>query len=88
MRQLFTWNLGARTLELGRRTLVMGVVNVTPDSFFDGGQFLDPERALERALQLLAEGADVLDLGGESTPGRGGNAAAASPGAGSAAASV
>ena len=67
MRQLFTWNLGARTLELGRRTLVMGVVNVTPDSFFDGGQFLDPERALERALQLLAEGADILDLGGEST---------------------
>jgi len=67
MRQLFTWNLGARTLELGRRTLVMGVVNVTPDSFFDGGQHLDPERAVERALQLLAEGADILDLGGEST---------------------
>jgi len=67
MRQPFTWNLGARTLELGRRTLVMGVVNVTPDSFTDGGQFLEPERALERALQLFAEGADILDLGGEST---------------------
>jgi len=78
MRQLFTWNLGARTLELGRRTLVMGVVNVTPDSFSDGGQFLDPERALERALQLLAEGADILDLGGESTrPGTSVSAASA-----------
>jgi dihydropteroate synthase len=67
MRQTFRWNLGARGLELGRRTLVMGVVNVTPDSFSDGGQFLDRERALERALKLLAEGADILDVGGEST---------------------
>jgi len=67
MRQAFEWNLGRRVLKLGRRTLVMGVVNVTPDSFSDGGHFLPPEAALERALQLLAEGADILDLGGEST---------------------
>ena len=45
----------------------MGVVNVTPDSFSDGGQFLDPDRAVEHALQLLEEGADILDIGGEST---------------------
>ncbi|MGA2992801.1 MAG: dihydropteroate synthase [Candidatus Korobacteraceae bacterium] len=67
MRQTFQWKLGARALELGRRTLIMGVVNVTPDSFSDGGEFLDREKAVERALQLLAEGADILDLGGEST---------------------
>ena len=45
----------------------MGVVNVTPDSFSDGGQFLDPGRAVEHALRLLEEGADILDIGGEST---------------------
>src|SRR5690242_9726135 len=49
----------------------MGVVNVTPDSFSDGGRFLDPARAIEHALTLLEEGADILDIGGESTrPGR------------------
>jgi dihydropteroate synthase len=67
MRQAYQWNLGRRVLELGRRTLVMGIVNVTPDSFSDGGHFLSPDSALERARQLLAEGADILDLGGEST---------------------
>ncbi|HXX71414.1 MAG TPA: dihydropteroate synthase [Candidatus Acidoferrum sp.] len=67
MRPVFQWNLGARTLELGKRTLIMGVVNVTPDSFSDGGQFLDPEKAVEHAERLLDEGADILDLGGEST---------------------
>src|SRR5690349_9888544 len=46
---------------------VMGVVNVTPDSFSDGGRFLDPQRAIEHGLQLVAEGADLLDVGGEST---------------------
>jgi dihydropteroate synthase len=61
------WRLRSRTLELGRRTLVMGVVNVTPDSFSDGGGFLDPEAAVARSLQLLDEGADLLDLGAEST---------------------
>jgi dihydropteroate synthase len=75
------WQLPSRTLELGRRTLVMGVVNVTPDSFSDGGAFLDPEAAVEHGLQLLEEGADLLDLGAESTrPGSraGGSAAAVS----------
>ena len=54
-------------LSLGERTLVMGVLNVTPDSFSDGGQAFDPARAIERALMLEADGADLLDLGGEST---------------------
>lgn len=62
-----TWRLRTRTLELGRRTLVMGVVNITPDSFSDGGQFLDTDAAVGRAMQLLDEGADLLDLGAEST---------------------
>jgi len=61
------WKLRTRNLELGRRTLVMGVVNVTPDSFSDGGAFLDPEAAVAHALRLLDEGADLLDLGAEST---------------------
>jgi dihydropteroate synthase len=61
------WRLRSRSLELGRRTLVMGIVNVTPDSFSDGGRFLDPHAAVARAIQLLDEGADLLDLGGEST---------------------
>src|SRR5258708_7354518 len=67
MRPVFQWNLGGRTLELGKRTLIMGIVNVTPDSFSDGGQFLDSERAVEHAEKLLEEGADILDIGGEST---------------------
>lgn len=67
MRAVFQWNLGARTLELGKRTLIMGVVNVTPDSFSDGGLYLDPERAAAHAERLLEEGADILDIGGEST---------------------
>jgi dihydropteroate synthase len=67
MRPVFEWNLGARYLQLGRRTLIMGVVNVTPDSFSDGGLYLDPERAGEYALQLLNDGADIIDVGGEST---------------------
>ena len=61
------WQLRTRALELGHRTLVMGVVNITPDSFSDGGIFLDPKAAVARALQLLEEGADLLDLGAEST---------------------
>jgi dihydropteroate synthase len=67
MRSVFQWNLGARTLELGKRTLIMGIVNVTPDSFSDGGLYLDSERAIAHALQLLDEGADIIDVGGEST---------------------
>ena len=62
-----TWRLRTRALELGRRTLVMGVINITPDSFSDGGAFLDPAAAVEQALRLLDEGADLLDLGAEST---------------------
>jgi dihydropteroate synthase len=67
MRPVFDWNIGSRSLPLGKRTLVMGIVNITPDSFSDGGQFLDPEKALAHALQLLSDGADLLDIGGEST---------------------
>jgi dihydropteroate synthase len=67
MRPVFQWNLGARALELGKRTLIMGVVNVTPDSFSDGGLFLDRDKAVEHAERLLDEGADILDIGGEST---------------------
>jgi dihydropteroate synthase len=61
------WKLRSRTLELGRRTLVMGVVNITPDSFSDGGNFLDRDAAVRRGLELLEQGADLLDLGAEST---------------------
>ncbi|OLE11009.1 MAG: dihydropteroate synthase [Acidobacteria bacterium 13_1_20CM_4_56_7] len=67
MRPVFTWNLGSRALELGKRTLVMGIVNVTPDSFSDGGEHLAPDAAVAHALKLLDEGADVVDIGGEST---------------------
>lgn len=67
MRPVFQWAVGERTIELGRRTLIMGVVNVTPDSFSDGGQFFDRGHAVEHGLQLLEEGADILDIGGEST---------------------
>jgi dihydropteroate synthase len=67
MRAVFQWSLGARTLELGKRTLIMGIVNVTPDSFSDGGLYLDSEKATTHALQLLDEGADIIDGGGEST---------------------
>jgi len=67
MRTVFDWNIGSRSLALGKRTLVMGVLNVTPDSFSDGGQFLDPEKALEHALRMLDDGADIIDIGGEST---------------------
>jgi dihydropteroate synthase len=73
------WRLRARRLALGQRTLIMGVVNITPDSFSDGGAFLAPEAALARCMQCLQEGADILDLGAESTrPGsRAGDADAA-----------
>jgi dihydropteroate synthase len=61
------WNIGARTLDLTKRPLIMGILNVTPDSFSDGSRFLDTGRAVERALEIEAEGADILDIGGEST---------------------
>jgi dihydropteroate synthase len=66
-RGLTAWRLRTRTLELGRRTLLMGIVNITPDSFSDGGYFLDAEKAVRHGLSLLDEGADILDLGAEST---------------------
>jgi dihydropteroate synthase len=66
-RQHFRLRLASRTLLLGERTLIMGVLNVTPDSFSDGGAFLDSQAAVARALELEHEGADILDVGGEST---------------------
>jgi dihydropteroate synthase len=67
MRPQFRWRLRSRSLELGWRTLIMGVVNVTPDSFYDGGRHFSTAAAVEQALKLLDEGADILDIGGEST---------------------
>lgn len=72
------WRLRSRAVELGKRTLVMGIVNITPDSFSDGGAFFTPSRAIRHALQLLDEGADLLDLGAEST--RPGSRAGGGPG--------
>src|SRR6185437_11546167 len=70
-RDEFAWRLRTRSLELGRRTLVMGVLNVTPDSFSDGGRFLYPETAAADALRMFEQGADIVDVGGESTrPGK------------------
>jgi dihydropteroate synthase len=66
-RRRFRLRLRSGVLVLGERTLVMGVLNVTPDSFSDGGEFLDPQRAVERALEMEHAGADLLDIGGEST---------------------
>ena len=66
-RRAYTLQARDKKLELGRRTRVMGVVNVTPDSFFDGGRFLEPSHAIERCLELAENGADILDLGGESS---------------------
>ena len=63
----FLWQLKTRSLQLGERPLQMGILNVTPDSFSDGGRFYDPAAALDQAMTLLDEGADLLDLGGEST---------------------
>jgi dihydropteroate synthase len=67
-RQRFTVSLpGGASLELGERTLVMGVLNVTPDSFADGGRFVDASRAADAALEMVEAGADMIDIGGEST---------------------
>ena len=75
IRAITDWRLRTRALELGARTLIMGVVNITPDSFSDGGEFLGADAAIAHALQLLDEGAGILDLGAESTrPGSGAGA--------------
>jgi dihydropteroate synthase len=66
-RKKFRLRLASRTLVLGDRTLIMGVLNVTPDSFSDGGLYLDPGAAVARALEIERAGADILDVGGEST---------------------
>src|SRR3989440_6477689 len=61
------WKIGRRSLAYGERTLVMGVLNVTPDSFSDGGQFFTLDKAIAHAEQMISEGADIIDVGGEST---------------------
>ena len=61
------WHIKGRTLPIGERTLIMGILNVTPDSFSDGGQFVSVDAALAHAEQMITEGADIIDVGGEST---------------------
>ena len=61
------WHCGGHRFAIGTLPLVMGIVNVTPDSFSDGGRFADPAAAIDHGLSLVAEGADILDVGGEST---------------------
>lgn len=61
------WHIKDCTLPIAERTLIMGILNVTPDSFSDGGQFFDPDKALAHAEQMISEGADIIDVGGEST---------------------
>jgi dihydropteroate synthase len=63
----FEWHLPDRVLSIGRRPLVMGIVNVTPDSFSDGGHYSDADAAVAHGLRLVEQGADLLDIGGEST---------------------
>jgi dihydropteroate synthase len=67
LRKIFRLRLPTHTLVLGKRTLLMGVLNITPDSFSDGGKFLAPDRAIAHALSLEKAGADILDIGAEST---------------------
>lgn len=66
-RKIIFWKLKERELKLGERTLLMGVLNVTPDSFSDGGKYQDPDRAFARAIQMEEQGADIIDAGAEST---------------------
>src|SRR5260370_315603 len=61
------WKTRTNTFDLSRRAVVMGILNVTADSFSDGGQWLDVERAVAHALTMAAEGAEIIDVGGEST---------------------
>ena len=67
MRKEFIFQTNGRTYHLGRRTWLMGIVNVTPDSFYDGGLYMDPDKAVAHGLAMAAEGADILDVGGESS---------------------
>jgi dihydropteroate synthase len=66
-RKIFYWKLRTTELQLGERTLIMGVLNITPDSFSDGGRFTDPDRAHAQAIGMEEQGADIIDLGAEST---------------------
>ena len=63
MRKRYFWKLKNREINLGDRTLLMGVLNVTPDSFSDGGKYSDPDRAFARAIELEEQGADMIDIG-------------------------
>src|SRR6202451_632563 len=67
MSKRYLWRLKNREIILGDRTLLMGVLNVTPDSFSDGGKYSDPDRAFARAVEIEEQGADILDIGAEST---------------------
>src|SRR5689334_23588516 len=67
MEKRYRWKLASPEITLGERTQVMGILNVTPDSFSDGGNYLDPDRAFARALELEDQGADIIDIGAEST---------------------
>ena len=67
MRKRFYWKLKQREVQLGERTVILGVLNVTPDSFSDGGKYSEPDRAYARAVELEEQGADVIDIGAEST---------------------
>jgi dihydropteroate synthase len=62
-----SWRLAKRTLDLSRRPCIMGILNVTPDSFSDGSRYIDLERAEDHAFRMVEEGADIIDIGGEST---------------------
>jgi dihydropteroate synthase len=66
-RRIYNWQCRDRTVVLGKRTLVMGILNVTPDSFSDGGHYSDPAAAVDHGLEMAAQGADIIDIGGEST---------------------
>src|ERR1035437_8813841 len=66
-RKIYYWKLRTMELQLGEKTLIMGILNVTPDSFSDGDKFSDPDRAYARALELEAQGADIIYIGAEST---------------------
>ena len=61
------WQIGANSYSLAQRSLVMGILNITPDSFSDGGLWLEPEEALRHAQRMVEEGANLIDVGGEST---------------------
>src|SRR6202021_3106152 len=67
MRRTFFWKLKQREIPLGERTAVMAVLNVTPDSFSDGGRYTDPDRAFARAVEMEEQGGDIIDIGAEST---------------------